>query len=125
MNVLEGAGAVGALFRGAAGLVREIKRPKLDDQQFATLLQAQLKNQESAPQGDSAGEILAVSNRFVTQRDANGDGLLSLEESGLDKETFARLDADNDGRLTPEEVAQPRLDALRRFQKLSEPNGND
>lgn len=125
MNVLEGAGALGTIFRGAAGLVRELKRPKLDDQQFATLLQAQLKNQESSRQGDAAGKILAASNRFVTQRDANGDGLLSLEESGLDKESFARLDANNDGRLTSEELARPRLDALRRFQKLSEPNGND
>lgn len=116
MSILQGAGAVGALLGGAAGLVRELRRPQLKNEQFAALLSQELSAKQGGGQSDdAAAQIQRESARFVSLRDSDGDGVLSLEESGLDRETFARLDADGDGRLTADEVAKPRMEALRRY----------
>jgi Ca2+-binding EF-hand superfamily protein len=51
---------------------------------------------------DGAGPLFAA--RLVRRYDRNGDGKLSLEESGLRPEVFRALDTDGDGQLGPEEL---------------------
>jgi hypothetical protein len=115
MSILQSAGALGALLGGAAGLVRELRRPQLNNEQFAALLSQEISAKQGGEPDAEAARIQRESARFVSLRDSDGDGALNLAESGLDRETFKRLDADGDGRLTADEVARPRLEALRRY----------
>lgn len=43
--------------------------------------------------------------QLVSKKDADGDGVLSLEESGLEEEMFGDVDADGDGFLSAEELS--------------------
>jgi Ca2+-binding EF-hand superfamily protein len=43
---------------------------------------------------------------LLSDLDADGDGVVSLRESGLDKETFDALDADRDGVVSPDELKE-------------------
>ncbi len=43
---------------------------------------------------------------LVQENDGDGDGLLSLEESGLSEEMFNDVDADGDGQISAEEIQQ-------------------
>jgi Ca2+-binding EF-hand superfamily protein len=52
---------------------------------------------------DGAGPLSPP--RLVRRYDRNGDGKLSLEESGLAIEVFRALDTDGDGKLSAEELA--------------------
>jgi Ca2+-binding EF-hand superfamily protein len=52
---------------------------------------------------DGAGPLFAA--RLVRRYDRDGDGKLSLKESGLSPEVFRALDTDEDGQLSPEELA--------------------
>jgi Ca2+-binding EF-hand superfamily protein len=56
---------------------------------------------------DGAGPLFAA--RLVRRYDRNRDGKLSLQESGLTPEVFRALDADADGKLSPEELTGLRL----------------
>ena len=42
--------------------------------------------------------------RLIQEKDGDGDGKLSLKEFGGNKEVFARLDLDGDGRLDANEI---------------------
>src|SRR5207302_3030531 len=50
------------------------------------------------------GTGLLFGPRLVRRYDRNGDGKLSLKESGLSPEVFRALDADGDGKLSAEEL---------------------
>ncbi len=41
---------------------------------------------------------------FVNDKDKDGDGLLTLQEAGIEKDKFTTADTDGDGFLTPEEI---------------------
>jgi len=56
-------------------------------------------SQNSGPDSD---EIAAS---IVEQDDADGDGLLSLEETPLDEDRFSTIDADGDGFISAEELS--------------------
>ena len=56
---------------------------------------------------DGAGPLFAA--RLIRRYDTNGDGKLSLAESGLTPERFRALDTDGDGLLSQEELAALRL----------------
>jgi hypothetical protein len=124
--MLQGLGAVGGLLRGVSSLVREAKRPTIDNKDFAALLREQMHMKAIAKPGkDPAAETARIEKataEFVTSRDSDGDGLLSIEETGFDKETFKRLDADGDGRLTAAELAKPHLEAMKRYGHASNSN---
>ena len=114
MNILTNLSAVGGLLNGAAGLVREFKQPKLSGDDFAKLLEIQLAQANSTQAAQEKREqrvewVNAMTQRFTEQRDANGDGMLTRDESGLAEEVFARFDVDGDGMLTLEELRKPLL----------------
>jgi Ca2+-binding EF-hand superfamily protein len=48
------------------------------------------------------GEELA--SRILSRRDADGDGVLTLEESGVDAAAFSKADTNGDGLVTKEEL---------------------
>ena len=47
-----------------------------------------------------------MASRIVEQDDANGDGVLSVDETSMDSEMFSAIDADGDGSLTVEELTE-------------------
>lgn len=112
MNILGHLNSLNGVLQGATGLVRELKQPRLSSEDFASILKKQL---EQAPaQRLNAMEQVAVakSERFVERMDFDGDQKLSLEESGLKAELFQKLDANQDGYLTAEELRNPAMEWL-------------
>ncbi len=45
-----------------------------------------------------------AANRYLTDKDANDDGVLSSEEVGLSSEVFSKMDANGDGTVTKAEL---------------------
>lgn len=54
---------------------------------------------------DLAQRMEGVAKKFLAVLDKDGDSALSLKESGLSKEVFNSVDADNDGVISGEELA--------------------
>jgi len=67
---------------------------------------------QSVGEGKSSEDIAAS---LIKGKDADGDGALSLDESGLGEKLFGQLDADGDGSLTSEETADGIEKLLSRF----------
>lgn len=109
MNLLSGVGAASSLLQNAANLVRAVKEPKVTDETFSEIFKARLQA-ESTPEARQA-RAGTESERFMRTHDVDGDGSLRLEESGMDKRVFERLDANRDGLLSREEYQQGLLEA--------------
>lgn len=108
MNLLTGAGALGSVLRGATGLVQALKQPKLSTTQFAAVLNQQLELHRGTG-AQSANQVrntqaAALSTKFMALRDANGDTMLRLDESGMDNARFGQLDVNKDGLLSELEL---------------------
>ena len=54
-------------------------------------------------------------SKIMEKDDADGDGYITLEESGKDEEFFNRIDADGDGRINLDELEQAheKMEAMR------------
>jgi len=65
---------------------------------------------------DLLAHMTELADKFMSLLDTNGDSALSLKESGLSKEDFGRVDADNDGVLSHEELAQALADERRELE---------
>lgn|GEM_PF-5317504 len=54
-------------------------------------------------------------SKIMEKDDADGDGYITLEESGKDEEFFNKIDADGDGRINLEELEQAheKMEAMR------------
>ena len=98
MELLSGVGAASALVKNAAALVRTMKQPKVTDEAFSDILKSQLKA-ASSPEARH-GRAAATSERFIRLHDVDGDGMLRLDESGMERAAFERLDLNGDGRLS-------------------------
>jgi len=84
-----------------------MKQPKVTDEAFSDILKSQLQA-ASSPEARHA-KAAEASERFVRLRDVNGDGMLRLDESGMDRAVFERLDLDKDGQLSREEYQKALL----------------
>lgn len=60
------------------------------------------QNIEDSELAEPDGEELAA--RILSRHDADGDGVLTLEESGVDAAAFSQADTDGDGLVTKEEL---------------------
>ncbi len=109
MNLLSGVGAASALVKNAATLVQAIKQPKVTDEAFSEILKAQLQA-ASSPEAKQA-KAAELSERFVRLHDVDGDGQLRLDESGMERAAFEKLDANRDGLVTREEYQNALLGA--------------
>lgn len=49
-------------------------------------------------------EMETMATDFISQLDTDGDGVLSVDEAGVDEESFAEIDTDGDGFVTTEEM---------------------
>ena len=112
MSLLTGIGAVNALLRGATGLVREIKRPRLSNEDFANILQQKI-DQPQTTHGPSSrlqilsDEVTRMTNQLIATRDIDGSHTLNSQESGLSEQCFQQLDANRDGELSHSELRAP------------------
>ena len=112
MSFLAGIGAVNALIRGASGLVREVKRPRMSNEEFANILRQKV-DQAKITYGDSnrlqalSNEVTRMTAQFIAARDLDGNHSLNIQESGLNAHHFHQLDTDNDGELTHLELRAP------------------
>ena len=116
MSILMNLGALSGVMNGAASVIRELKRPRVSGDDFAKILEAQLTQARSGEAAKAQRErrvawVNQTTQRFVTVRDANGDSMLSRDESGLDQNVFAQFDVDKDGKLTLDELRKPMLSA--------------
>lgn len=104
MDLLGGIGAANALMKNATSFVQALKQPRVTDEAFSEILRSQMEA-ASSPEAQRA-KAAKISERFVQLRDADGDGALRFDESGLERAAFDRLDLNRDGRLTREEYQQ-------------------
>lgn len=80
---------------GAMGMVQSM--------QSMTDMQGMNGMRGKPPDAEKMAEEL--SSQMLAENDADGDGVLSVDETGLSDEVFAELDADGDGFVSPEELA--------------------
>lgn len=116
MGLLGEVSALNGVIKGATGLVRELKRPTLSNAQFENLLHEQLKmsantNSKTTEGPDAATRAARWSATYRGKMDADGDGLLSLEESRLAPEVFLKMDVNRDGKLGAAELQAAALRA--------------
>lgn len=110
MNVLSGVGAVSELMKGASALVQAVKQPKVTDEAFSDILKSQIEASTS-PDARKA-QAVEESARFMRLRDVDGDGQLRIQESGMERSAFERLDSNRDGLLSREEYQQALMDQM-------------
>lgn len=97
--------AAGKAFQGAANLVRELKRPRVRQKDFSAMLHQQMQQRAAESNGDAdVKRAAALREVFVKHRDADGNGRISLGESGLDTKAFKAADRNEDGELCADEL---------------------
>jgi len=130
MAMLAELGGVSSLIHGVNGLVKSLRQPTLKSEDFAQVLRQRMQ-QESDPavlrmRGEKLNNaVLRSGSRFLDLRDADGDQMLSLDESGLDKRVFKALDANNDGKLSLDEISKPGLDRVARLYPEASTHGTE
>jgi len=125
MSIFAGLGTVDSILRGANTLLAQMKSPRREasngTSDFDQVLQGALaKGPGMSGEGPArldaiarqADSLIVRSEQFVQLRDADGDGLLSEDESGLAEDVFERLDVNGDRRLSSAEVRRPSMELL-------------
>ncbi len=128
MDILGNVGAVNALMRGAAGLVRELKKPSVSKEEFTEILRQEVQknnspNKKTAMLDFRIGKMKEWGGVFVANRDFDGSGALNVHESGLTQQVFDGLDLDGNGELTAEEVSRPYVKYLEQQRALAAEEG--
>lgn len=117
MDILSSLNAVGAVLRGAQGVVRELKRPRASEAAFAQLLQQQLAAANPATSAADREKMLQELDRntkqFIALHDADGDGQLTTAESGMTPRQFRALDRNGDAKLSLDELKAPAIGKLK------------
>lgn len=101
MELLSSVGAIGAVMKGAASLVKELKRPQEQSVSFAEVLRQDLAlNAVMAPEKEAKER----SETFLRAHDVDGSGSLNRAESGMDAQTFKKWDLDKNGEIGSAEL---------------------
>jgi hypothetical protein len=115
MSILGEIGAAGTVLKGASSLLQQLKPQQKSSENFESLFRAHLEMHHASPEkqlADAGGKFDLISETVIRRHDSNGDGLLSMEESGFGAEVFNRYDLDGDGLLSAAEVRQYVMDAF-------------
>lgn len=97
--------AVGKALQSASNLVRELKRPRVSRQDFSAILRHEMQQQRVGTQHSAElKQASDITETFMKQRDADGNGRISLAESGWDAKAFEAADLNGDGELSPQEL---------------------
>lgn len=92
-------------------------RPASKPQDFSSVLERKLQETPAAPKDIGADLERCAERRstlYIRLLDADGNGSLSLHESGMTEKQFAALDRDGNGDLSAQELRQVVLDSLNR-----------
>lgn len=108
MNFLTAISQIGSIVQGARSVVNglgDIARSHTAKARPIVVI----KGQQSFD-----AHLQQAAAQLIESRDANGDGMLSAGESGLDGQLFAHLDTNGDGKLDALELtrAMARADSL-------------
>lgn len=83
----------------------------------ASLSLAEMIAQQTQKQ--QSGDTDEMAEFIINQDDADGDGLLSIEETPLDEDRFAEIDTDSDGFISQEELSASAQNGAQESQSLA------
>jgi len=101
--------------KGAAGAVKGLANSRRAKNEVDLMLKQQIaaggpEKVREAAEGACRARAIRASKRFLRLHDVDGNGHLSVQESGLHKDVFAGVDANQDGRLSLAEVRKGLVD---------------
>ena len=108
MDIISGITAASAALNGANSLIKSLRGasrpwPGNKNSDFEELLVKQLQQSGST----KSSEVTEKAKEFLSERDKDKNGALSLRESGMSREVFKKLDTDGDGQVSQAELIQP------------------
>lgn len=84
--------------------ISQAKQNSNSPQEFGEFLSSLGLEMPPPPPPMAEGHASKIASDIFSSSDADGDGLLTLEELGIDEELFNSMDSDEDGQISQEEL---------------------